>query len=484
MNFKNQFFLNKKDAELSGNFRKLFIKTILLILFFLGLLFLINHNRNKEDNAYLLLTQTKEVILQSEKTISLVKDYETASRGFVISNNEAFLAPVLNTKDSIRLSVEKLHNLTKANIKQKKRIDSLEKYIHKRILISDSIVKLRREISFTAAYELVSSGIGKRYMDTVRSLESHLQQDEKDLLIQRQQDSVKARLIFLATVTASLVLFFVFLIILFWQAGSNLSRYNDRQEEVNKILSQLAASLLKAQQIAHIGSWERIINTDEEKWSDEQYRILGYEPDSENAKPLNFIKSVHPGDQALVFEMIKNTIEKKCPFTFIFRIVQPGGQIRHIKAMGEVYKIIDEGLGIGGTMQDITEEYKIQQEKEKLTALLEKSNEIAKIGWWDADLTNKSIKWSNVIKKILEIPPAFEPSYDSFFNFIVDHESREIFHKAYTNALANGISFDLKLPFITSKGNNILVRITGEKSLNEDGEYNQILGIFQYLNTL
>ena len=173
MNFKNQFFLNKKDAELSGNFRKLFIKTILLILFFLGLLFLINHNRNKEDNAYLLLTQTKEVILQSEKTISLVKDYETASRGFVISNNEAFLAPVLNTKDSIRLSVEKLHNLTKANIKQKKRIDSLEKYIHKRILISDSIVKLRREISFTAAYELVSSGIGKRYMDTVRSLESH-----------------------------------------------------------------------------------------------------------------------------------------------------------------------------------------------------------------------------------------------------------------------------------------------------------------------
>ncbi len=484
MNFKNQFFLNKKDAELSGNFRKLFIKTILLILFFLGLLFLINHNRNKEDNANLLLTQTKEVILQSEKTISLVKDYETASRGFVISNDAAFLAPVLHTKDSIRLSLEKLHKLTKANIEQKKTIDSLEYFIQKRIFISDSTIKLRKQNGFTAAYELVSMGTGKRYMDTVRILKTHLQDYENRLLIQRNQESTKARLTFMATVTASLVLFFVFLVILFWQAWSNLSRYNDRQKEINKILSQLAASLLKAQQIAHIGSWERIINTAEEKWSDEQYRIFGYEPGSENAKPLNFIKSVHPGDQALVIEMIKNSIEKKSPFTFIFRVVQPGGQIRHIKAMGEVYKILDEGLGIGGTMQDITEEYKIQQEKEKLTALLEKTNEIAQIGWWDADLTNKSIKWSNVIKKILEIPPAFEPSYDSFFNFIVDYESREIFNTAYTDALANGISFDLKLPFITSKGNNIMIRITGEKSLNEDGEYNRILGIFQYVNTL
>jgi CHASE3 domain sensor protein len=484
MNLKNRLFIDKKDAILLKNFSRLFLKTVLLGVLFIGVLFLLNKKRKKNDNAVYWVQHSKNVLLQSEKTISFVKDYEGASRGFIISNNEDFLDTALYTKDSIKLYINNLYALVADNATQKKTVDSLYEFIKKRILYADSTVQLRKTDKAKESFDLVSSGIGKRLMDTVKMQGRLLQQREKDLLLERQQENNKTKLQFEITIAATLIVFFISLLILFWQAWFNLKKYYKRQQEVNKILSQLANSLIKAQQIGHFGSWERIIATSEEKWSDEQYRIFGYQPGNSIEQPLNFINCIHPKDKATVNEVLKNAIENKHSFSLQFSIVQPNGAIRFIKAIGEVYMVADKGLGIGGTMQDITEEHLANQEKNKMTLLLQKTNSIGQIGWWDADIINNTAKWSDVIKNLLEIPLDFEPTIDSFLNFINHFESREAFKNAYSKDIVKGISFDLTLLLVTPKGNNINVRITGEPVMDNKGICTSIIGVFQQLNTV
>ena len=51
-------------------------------------------------------------------------------------------------------------------------------------------------------------------------------------------------------------------------------------------------ALAEAQKIAHLGSWEWNIQDNSETWSDEQFRIFGYEPGEVNPSHDLFIELV------------------------------------------------------------------------------------------------------------------------------------------------------------------------------------------------
>jgi CHASE3 domain sensor protein len=334
VNFSKQYFIDKKDAQLAYSFRRLFIRTIILTVLFLVAVYIINYNQKQALTTGQLLAHTKEVIFQSEKTISLVKDYETSARGFVISGNSDFLQPFINIKDSVKNSIGNLKQLVKDNSSQQASIDSLAGYIHKRFLVSDSSIRLRKESGLTPALQFVSTGMGKRYMDTIRMIESHIQQRENELLAKRALANGRAVIINRVTLVGCLLLFFIVLVILFWQAWFNLREYNNRHREVNIILGQLAKSLMNAQQIAHIGSWEWDVTANEEKWSDEMYRIFGYENTQVKITHALFENAVYLPDREMVRSTIANAIEKKIPYDIFFRVMQPNGTIRNVHALG------------------------------------------------------------------------------------------------------------------------------------------------------
>ncbi len=480
MNFKKQYFLDKKDAELAYNFRRLFIRAIVLIIVFLLVVFIINYNQKRAFATAQLLVHTKDVIFQSEKTISLVKDYETSARGFAISGKEEFLEPVRNTKDSIKNAVLQLRRLTSDNPSQQTTVDSLSDYIQKRIIISDSSIYLRKHIGLNSALEFISNGFGKKCMDTIRILEKKIQQRENELLAQSKSANIKATIINQVTLLISLFTFFIVLIILFWQAWFNLKKYNNRQTEVNSILRQLAQSLMNAQKIAHIGSWQWNVITNEEKWSDEQYRIFGYEPGAIPVTHEFFLNAIHPCDRAMVETTIADAVGEKKPYNIRFRIIQPGGALRHINALGEVYLNQQQPEIMAGTMQDITEQIIKEKEKEQLAGMLEKINEVARIGWWEADLITGKRKWSNVTKEILEVMPDFEPGADSDVFFIKEKQSREMMENVFSEAVINGTPYDITLPFVTAKGNSMLARAIGQAEF-EDGQCIRVYGVLQHI---
>src|SRR5688500_5910448 len=74
--------------------------------------------------------------------------------------------------------------------------------------------------------------------------------------------------------------------------GGTLSELDD----VRRLENQLAT----AQQITHIGSWEWDVATNVVTWSDELYRIYGFDPQSFEVKLERFLERVHPDDRERV----------------------------------------------------------------------------------------------------------------------------------------------------------------------------------------
>jgi diguanylate cyclase (GGDEF)-like protein len=113
-----------------------------------------------------------------------------------------------------------------------------------------------------------------------------------------------------------------------------------RIKETEEALRKSERSLKMAQAMARIGHWEMDLDTGEVLWSDETFRILGYQPDTFTASQDRFFQVIHADDRAGVANHIK-AVRDGGRFDTEFRIVLPGGGISVLHGIGEV--LLPEG---------------------------------------------------------------------------------------------------------------------------------------------
>jgi PAS domain S-box-containing protein len=129
----------------------------------------------------------------------------------------------------------------------------------------------------------------------------------------------------------------------------------ERLQESEKLFKQ-------AQSLAHLGNWTWEIKTNVFQWSDEMFKI--FEIGKENKITYeDWLNYVHPSDRQDVLNYIKKCVEEKKLYDRIHRIVLPSGKIKTVHRKGELI-CDDHGQPVKmiGTTQDITEEYRVQQE--------------------------------------------------------------------------------------------------------------------------
>jgi PAS domain S-box-containing protein len=134
--------------------------------------------------------------------------------------------------------------------------------------------------------------------------------------------------------------------------GRDVSEKKRAEEE----LQRQQRHLVEAQMLAHLGSWYWDIDSGEVQWSDEQYRIFGYEPGSINIIYETFLAALFPADHDRVLSAIDDTLVGKSPYDIECRIVRPNGEVRFIHARGEVHRdATGHPSSMAGTVLDITE---------------------------------------------------------------------------------------------------------------------------------
>src|SRR2546421_8600171 len=123
------------------------------------------------------------------------------------------------------------------------------------------------------------------------------------------------------------------------------------------------AYLAEAQRLSHTGSWAWAPATGEIRyWSDETYRVLGFDPDAGPPRFATFFQRLCPEDQDRVRELFENAVREKADFETDYRIIHPGGAIKYIHAVG--HPVSDEAghlVEFVGTVIDVTESKRAEE---------------------------------------------------------------------------------------------------------------------------
>lgn len=127
-------------------------------------------------------------------------------------------------------------------------------------------------------------------------------------------------------------------------------------KETSQKLSQNEALLKEAESIAHNGSFEWFEGVDHFFWSEELFRIHGYEPNSIEIT-LNFYTSlIHPDDLEKCKNYVSSMFTNKTNFAFEYRIIRPDKTVRYAYLTAKLVLDDQENIvKIIGNLQDITE---------------------------------------------------------------------------------------------------------------------------------
>lgn len=158
-----------------------------------------------------------------------------------------------------------------------------------------------------------------------------------------------------------------------------ISRDVSDRVRVMQALRQSEARLAAAQRIARLGSWEAGLENlthlaaNPLWWSDEVFRIFGYVPGQIEVTNALFFQAVHPDDRARLLAHIETALRQRAPFEVEHRIILPDGSERFVHEQAELILDPDSGrpLKFSGTVQDVTERRRAEEEIRSLNARLE-----------------------------------------------------------------------------------------------------------------
>jgi PAS domain S-box-containing protein len=153
-----------------------------------------------------------------------------------------------------------------------------------------------------------------------------------------------------------------------------------KRKSAELMVAKSEMMMAEAQSIAHFGSWELIVREENEydvSWSDEIYRILGLEPGSLKPDMDLLIKMIHPEDREVVLSSIHDSITLGDKLFIDYRIHdKKNKELKWLRAAARVIYNAATGLPekMVGTVQDITLQKMIEEERTEMAKELYKRN--------------------------------------------------------------------------------------------------------------
>jgi PAS domain S-box-containing protein len=130
--------------------------------------------------------------------------------------------------------------------------------------------------------------------------------------------------------------------------------------------SECDGRLAEAEQLAQIGTWEWNPDTRELVWSDNMFRLLGFEPAEFVPTPQHLWDRMHPAEAERVRSELQQAWNGERSGHFECRIVRPDGTVRHVRSSALSAQPDDGADGADGRLvgflADVTEQVAVERE--------------------------------------------------------------------------------------------------------------------------
>ncbi len=199
---------------------------------------------------------------------------------------------------------------------------------------------------------------------------------------------------------------------------NNINYYVGTMTDITELVSleneliEREKQLRRASELGKLGYWIWDIKEDKITWSEEVYKIFDKKEGEFGGTYRDFLELLHEDDKEIVKKSIYSALYENIPYSVDHKIVLPDRTLKTVHEEAEV--IFDEEgkpIKMFGTVQDITEIKKLEEELRRYS---EKLEEIVK------ERTKELEDYSRKLHKLYEISFSFkENSYD-FAKFILE----------------------------------------------------------------
>ena len=398
-----------------------FIISIAIILFVSAVSFRHINNLNKSND---IVEHSYVVYANIQKLYSEIKDLEIDRRNYFITRDKNILIQIQSDVSTVNNDINALEKLMNDNPKQIKNVKLLRGYFKEKITVVEEGLKY---LNLKRDNPLVVENIkkGSLVMEKISFTINKMVEIENNLLEKRLNDNQQVNRF---TPIVNYVTLFVTLFILIF-AIIKISKDINSLRDSNSELKLAIESSDMAEQIGNFGIWQYNIDKDEFNYSDNIYRMLGYEPNSFDAVIENYTNHIHPDDLDRMLEIAKQLKTAEILGPNSYRVIRKDGDVRYFRGISKVVKNLSGERVMIGITSDVTEEYYNQLQLEHKNIELEEKNKILFIanetskeaekignyGFWKWNVDKNEFEFSDNIFRMFGIDrERFNPLVDSF----------------------------------------------------------------------
>jgi PAS domain S-box-containing protein len=159
-----------------------FFLLALIVLLGLGVFSYISTQRLIETTR--MLSHSSRVIAKSEEILKAIVDVETSVRGYVITNDSAYLEPYWDANTILpakRLELDSMMRTNARHADQQDELKQLNGLVERRLALAETRIVAANQ-QFELARALIVQGDGKRLMDSIRIVVKTIQNKERTFL--------------------------------------------------------------------------------------------------------------------------------------------------------------------------------------------------------------------------------------------------------------------------------------------------------------
>ena len=187
---------------------------------------------------------------------------------------------------------------------------------------------------------------------------------------------------------------------------------------------------------------------------------------------------IHPEDRAGFLLGMKRAIHGGEVFAMEYRLLRQDQQVVHVHATARAASWGEPAeRGFIGTVEDITARKQSEERLRATNSFLDRAERIAGVGGWEVDLIRRSVKWTAQNRRIYELAPDFEPTFEDHLKYF-DREGQRQIRSTASLTIESGQPWDLELAMVTAKGRSIWTRSVGVVEY-ENGVAVRLVGTLQ-----
>jgi PAS domain S-box-containing protein len=160
------------------------------------------------------------------------------------------------------------------------------------------------------------------------------------------------------------------------------------RKEAENALRQSETYLAEAQRLSHTGSFGWRVVSGEIIWSEETFRIFGYDKAPSVTLDMVF-QRIHPNDRARAKQTIDRASSDGKDFDHGYRLLMPDGSVKHVHATAHAATDASGGIEFVGAVTDVTARKRAEEELHEAQAGLAHVTRVTALGELAASIAHE-----------------------------------------------------------------------------------------------